>query len=361
MNLFFEILIIFLAVLNLLLTWPALIGLHQPTTLPLWMIKVFTSAISPLLFILGLIIVFPGWVLHSLPAIVIGSLGAFLFLIHIIKITRPPDTSTGFDKVFGRGWKDQIPKERKAFFLSKRYVFMLPNSPEPVFTQNISFYKIPGTDRQLLCDIWQPPKNIDHSGLAFIYLHGSAWTVLDKDYGTRKLFRHLANQGHVIMDVAYRLFPETDLMGMVHDAKHAIAWLKANAADYAVNPNNIIIGGGSAGGHIAMLAAYTDQNEQLMPMDLESVDLSVQGVISLYGQSDIAATYYHTCQNLTTRSSLSQQKKGESGGMPKWIKKSMGRDFHRLGFDKDAEPGLLAPMLGGNPEQEPEAYACSLQ
>ena len=110
----------------------------------------------------------------------------------------------------------------------------------------------------MLCDIWEPPEKVPHSGLAFIYLHGSAWTLWDKDAGTRPFFRHLVNQGHVIMDVAYRLFPETDFKGMVFDTKQAIAWLKANARVYGIDPDKIIIGGGSAGGHIAMLAAYTE-------------------------------------------------------------------------------------------------------
>ena len=43
--------------------------------------------------------------------------------------------------------------------------------------------------------------------------------------------------------------------------------------------------------------------------------------------------------------------------MPSWIQKKMGEDFHRLGFDKDVEPGILAPMLGGNPDEKPEAYS----
>jgi hypothetical protein len=43
MKLFFEILIIFLASVNLLLTRFALVRLKQPTTVPLWLIKVFTS------------------------------------------------------------------------------------------------------------------------------------------------------------------------------------------------------------------------------------------------------------------------------------------------------------------------------
>jgi acetyl esterase/lipase len=85
-----------------------------------------------------------------------------------------------------------------------------------------------------------------------VYLHGSAWCMLDKDVGTRPLFRHLAAQGHV----AYWLFPETDLPGMVADAKRALAWMKHHAADLQVRPDRVVVAGGSAGGHLGLLAAY---------------------------------------------------------------------------------------------------------
>lgn len=357
MKLIPQILIIFLASLNLLLSWFVLFRLHQPTTLFNWVIKVFVCALSPVLFLIGLLTAILGWGLSSVPAMAIGSISALPYLIYILKATRSPDASTGFGKVFGTQWENQIPQGRKARFLSRRYVLRLPNVPKPVFHQNISFYTIPGTSRQLLCDIWQPPENVIQSGLAFLYLHGSAWTVLDKDYGTRTFFSHLASQGHIIMDVAHRLFPETDMMGMVHDAKRAIAWMKNNAAEYNVNPERIIIGGGSAGAHIALVTAYTDKNKQLTPSDLEASDVCVHGVISLYGQANLSATYYHTCQHLTTRSALAEKKEGGSGGMPSWLQKRMGDDFHRLGFDKNVEPGMLAPMLGGNPDEKPDAFA----
>jgi acetyl esterase/lipase len=80
------------------------------------------------------------------------------------------------------------------------------------------------------------------------YLHGSAWYTLDKDFATRPLFRHLAAQGHVIVDVAYRLFPETDVPGMVGDAKHAVAWVREHATELAIDEDRIVLAGGSAGG-----------------------------------------------------------------------------------------------------------------
>ena len=159
------------------------------------------------------------------------------------------------------------------------------------------------------------------------------------------------------MDVANRLFPEADLMGMVFDTKHAIAWMKANATKYAINPRRIIIGGGSSGAHLALLAAYTASNKQFTPPDLDDNDISVHGVISLYGQSDLVATYFHTSQHLSKTSALGKKNDSHSGGMPPWVHKKMGESIHRLGFDKGVEPGMLVPMLGGTPEEKPETFA----
>jgi acetyl esterase/lipase len=168
----------------------------------------------------------------------------------------------------------------------------------------------------------------------------------------------LAAQGHVIMDVAYRLPPETDMMGMVHDAKRAIHWMKENAGTYGINPDRIVISGGSAGGHLALLAAYTTHNPEFIPKELEGKNLNVCAVVSLYGPADLEPMYYHLSQHLTTRETPGQPKKEAPTEMPKWIINKMGENYHRLGFDKDfANAGAFAPLLGGHPDEIPETYA----
>ena len=157
MKTFLEIIIIFFAVINLLMTRFALMRLHQPTTLSLWVIKVFISALSPILFLIGIITAILGLILNSFAVIAIGSCSASLYLIHIIKISSASDAPNSFEQAFGAQWQDRITEERKAFLLPKRYVLRLPNSPGTILNQNISFYTIPGTNRNLLCDIWQPP------------------------------------------------------------------------------------------------------------------------------------------------------------------------------------------------------------
>ena len=85
--------------------------------------------------------------------------------------------------------------------------------------------------------------------------------------------------------------------------------------------------------------------------------MSVSAVISLYGPADLEAMYYHTNQHLTTRSTPERPKKAVPTKMPAWIIKKMGKDYYRLGMNKDFEnAGTFAPLLGGHPDECPETY-----
>jgi acetyl esterase/lipase len=356
-RLIIQILATVLGCLAALMSIPVLLQLHWPAPV-LWIIKLFASAFSPLLFIIGVLSAIVGLTTGSVFLSLIGIYVVLFFFIHIYSITREPEVSCGFEQAVGLDRENRIPAEQKKHFLPRRTIIKLPSIPIPRIEQNISFATIFGTDRQLLCDLWQPPSTISPSGLAFIYLHGSAWSLLDKDVGTRPFFNHLAAQGHVIMDVAYRLAPETDMMGMVNDVKRAIVWIKENAGTYGVNPDTIVVGGGSAGAHLALLAGYTANNPQFTPKELEGKDISVCGVVSLYGPTDLKAMYYHTNQQLTTRPAPGRPKKAVPVKLPEWLIKKMGNAYYRFNFDKDfANAGVFAVLLGGHPDECPEQYA----
>lgn len=330
------------------LRWPAPVW---------WFLKLYASALSSLLALTGVLCVIVGFAAGSVLISLIGIYDSLIFSIYFFRVTRPPRASTGFEQAFGPHWENRIPLEQKKHFLPGRLILKLPPVEDPHLDQNISFSTIPGTNRKLLCDIWQPPDGISHSGVAFIYLHGSAWYLLDKDLGTRPFFRHLTAQGHVIMDVAYRLAPETDMMGMIQDVKRAIRWMKENAGVYGVDPNRVVLGGGSAGGHLALLTAYTAGNPQFSAGEPEEKDTGVCGVISFYGPADLEAMYYHTNQHLTTRSMPGKPKKAVPAQMPEWLIKLLGEKYYRLGFDKGFEnAGAFAPLLGGHPDECPEPY-----
>jgi acetyl esterase/lipase len=354
-RLIIQILTSILGSLAALLSIPVFLRLHWPSP-ALWIVKLFASALSPLLLLIGVFGVIVGLTTGSVFLSLIGMYDFVFFFIHIFRVTRPPDISSGFEQAFNLNCENRISAEQKNHFLSRRTILKLPTVPISRLAQDISFATIPDINRKLLCDVWQPNATVTPSGLAFIYLHGSAWTLLDKDVGTRPFFSHLGAQGHVIMDVAYRLAPETDMMGMVNDVKRAIVWMKENAGTYGVNPDTIVVAGGSAGGHLALLAAYTANNPQFTPNELEGKDISVCGVVSLYGPTDLEAMYYHTNQQLTTRLIPGKPKKAVPK-MPEWIIKKMGKAYNRFNFKNFENAGTFAFLFGGHPDEFPEKYA----
>jgi acetyl esterase/lipase len=300
-------------------------------------LQLATVALSPFLLVAAILGAGLGALYHAPVAIGAGLLAAAIAAIYIARVLAP---QPGFALAFGKDWETRIPACRASHLLKRRWNLRLPRTGEPRFEQNIPYWTIPGTDRMLLCDIWQPPNDVPPSGLAFVYLHGSAWWILDKDLGTRPLFRQLAAQGHVVMDVAYRLCPEVDIYGMVGDVKRAVAWMKANSAQYQVNPACIVLGGGSAGGHLALLAAYAPHHPQLTPPDLQGSDLSVRAVVSYYGPTDLRACYLHL--DLTRTANLPKVEIGMPGAAE--MKKSM------------TEAGRMDTLLGGHLHQVPEVY-----
>ena len=246
----------------------------------------------------------------------------------------------GFEKAFGAGWSDQIPPEQTKPMVKRRWSLYLKMkaSPEPIWERDVPFWTIPDTERQLLCDIWRPA-NGNISGLAMVYIHGGGWVAGDKDMLTRPFFRHLVAQGHTVMDVSYRLCPEVDIYGIVADIKRAIAWMKANADRYGVNPEMVVLGGSSAGAHLALLAGYTPGNLELTSEDLINTDLSVCGVLSYYGPTDLSVGYkpWKTSNPYINEDPVSIGTRLD----PKEAIKYAGR---------------LDIVLGGSPEEVPDAY-----
>jgi acetyl esterase/lipase len=89
------------------------------------------------------------------------------------------------------------------------------------------------------------------------------------------------------MDVGHRSCPEVDITGMVGDVHRAIAWMKSNAETYGIDPERVVLMGGSSGAHIALLAAYAPGEPQFTPSELQEVDTSVMAVVSYYGIPDM--------------------------------------------------------------------------
>jgi acetyl esterase/lipase len=155
----------------------------------------------------------------------------------------------------------------------------------------------------LRLDVYQPrsaaPREPDTDAAsrplapAVIVIHGGSWRGGDKS-DFESYDRWLASGGRVVFDVEYRLANSTQRFpAQLTDIKCAIAWVRIHAAQYRVDPGRLALLGRSAGGQLALLAAYTANDPTLQPGSCEAQDTSVRAVISFYGPTDLAWDYTH--------------------------------------------------------------------
>lgn len=118
-----------------------------------------------------------------------------------------------------------------------------------------------------------------------LQIHGGGWVFGSKNEQAVPLMCHLARRGWVSVSINYRLSPHATFPDHLVDVKRAIAWVRANIAEYGGDPERIVVTGGSAGGHLCSLAALTANDPAYQP-GFEDVDTSVMACVSFYGVYD---------------------------------------------------------------------------
>ncbi len=115
----------------------------------------------------------------------------------------------------------------------------------------------------------------------FIFIHGGYWRGQTKEDASM-LALHLTQVGIAVCTIEYTLLPGSTLPEIIRQVRAAIAWLHRNAAQYGLDANRFVVGGSSAGGHLAgMMAAEGWTQEYGLPADC------IKGVLGLSGLYDL--------------------------------------------------------------------------
>ncbi len=150
--------------------------------------------------------------------------------------------------------------------------------------KNIVYSKTGGIDLKL--DVYRP-KGLPPGASCptVLFVHGGAWMIRGKDNQGKPLANRLAAHGWVVVSINYRLSPRFTFPAHIIDVKSAIRWIREHGKEYGANPDFIMITGGSAGGHLASLAALTPNDPRYQP-GFENVDTRVQACVPFYGAYD---------------------------------------------------------------------------
>jgi acetyl esterase/lipase len=141
-----------------------------------------------------------------------------------------------------------------------------------------------------------------------VVIHGGGWDDGDRDQ-IPQFNDWLARSGYAVAAISYRLAPGATWPAQRDDVLAAIAFVKAHAGEWDIDPSRLVVMGRSAGGQIAEASAYA------------FLDPAIRGVIALYAPADMNFAYAFSREDDVIKS-----------------------------------PSLLRKFLGGTPEAAREAY-----
>jgi acetyl esterase len=102
----------------------------------------------------------------------------------------------------------------------------------------------------------------------FVYLHGGGWCYGSIETVDRLCRRIADRSGCAVLSVGYRLAPEHVFPAALDDVETVLSWIRKEGAGLGVDPSRLAIGGDSAGGQLATVAARR-QRDAVTPLDFQ--------------------------------------------------------------------------------------------
>ena len=151
----------------------------------------------------------------------------------------------------------------------------------------------------LTLDVYRPESLTPETKPVLLHIHGGGWHVGTHNQGI-PLLRHLAAQGWVCVAPTYRLAPQVKIPEAFADVQQALKWLVLHQRRLGIDPECIVISGGSAGGHLASLLAL-----KLSRPGNRIPGVSILGCLSFYGVYDLHSCFDEEAPSLARAKLLS--------------------------------------------------------
>jgi acetyl esterase/lipase len=165
-----------------------------------------------------------------------------------------------------------------------------PDIPEEIEgIKNIEYKNINGTSLQL--DIYKP-KNTGKPAPLLVFIHGGGWRSGQRsDYLVYLVA--FAKRGYITATVSYRLLKDGPYPACAQDITDAVRWFYNNSQKYGYDPDRIALIGGSAGAHLALLAAYgwKNPNANKDTAGIAESNHHIKAVVDIYGPFDLTTEY----------------------------------------------------------------------
>ena len=129
----------------------------------------------------------------------------------------------------------------------------------------------------------------------FVFIHGGYWRALDKaDF--HFVAGPLAEQGIAVAVANYDLCPTVSIARIVDECRRMMVWMAREGPRHGATADNVVVGGHSAGGHLAAMMFATDWDALGLTRDPFVGGVTLSGVHDL---KPLVMSSYNTDLRLT--------------------------------------------------------------
>lgn len=161
--------------------------------------------------------------------------------------------------------------------------------PKQETTESYTYLVLDGKKYDL--DVYRPETNGDDLSIPVIFVHGGGFIEGDRSH-VGYVARWFTDRGYSFFSISYPL--ATDNMQTWESAANAVAtamgYVTARAAKFQIDPNRLILAGGSAGGALVMQADLGLRQGFVQPYDSVQVS-SPAAVIAFYPPVSLSSLY----------------------------------------------------------------------
>ncbi len=153
-------------------------------------------------------------------------------------------------------------------------------------TENIQYGR--GGEVDLYGDLFVP-ENPETKRPGILMIHGGGWRMGDRNWNNfRTWCEEYARMGFVVFNIDYRLAADAPAPAAVEDVICAVRFMHAKAEEWGLDADRITVTGGSAGGHLALMAGLCNDPEFSNKGGWEEWPEDVAAVVNRFGITDVA-------------------------------------------------------------------------
>jgi acetyl esterase/lipase len=146
-------------------------------------------------------------------------------------------------------------------------------------------------------DVYEPATASQPTPVVIV-IHGGGWIAGTKEERVLEMMPYL-QMGFAAVNVEYRMAQVSLAPAAVEDCRCALHWVFANAKKYNFDPTRVVVQGGSAGGHLALMTGmvtqaagfdrdcFTDEDNVWSENPGTNKDPRVAAIVNWFGISDV--------------------------------------------------------------------------